>query len=183
MKIIAFDPGRISSFAIFDTCQPDQIEMGEIDLVGSGRLLRPCPLMVRGLIDQCDVAVVEEVGAMTKQGVSSVFTFGLALGSLLGGIGAAGKCLEMVRPQEWKKVARLNGKEREEAKTLARVFAKEIWPQHASLLSVKKNHGMAEAALMTRWYFLIGPGRHVEDHGVEASAEAASHINDVSVSS
>lgn len=162
MRVIAFDPGRISSFAIFDPSTPDQIEIGEVDLVGSGRLLRPCSLGIRPLIDTCDVAIVEEVGAMPKQGVSSVFTFGLALGTLLGAVGAAGKPLEMVRPQEWKKVARLNGKEKEEAKTLARMFAKEIWPQHAALFNVKKNHGLAEAALMTRWYFQIGPGRYVE---------------------
>lgn len=170
MKIIAFDPGRVSSFAIFETCTPELIEIGEVDLVGSGRLLRPCALHVEALIGACDTVIVEEVGAMPKQGVTSVFTFGLALGTLLGAVGAAGKPTEMVRPQEWKKVARLAGKSKEEAKVAAMAFARQLWPQHIEILRVKKNHGLAEAALMTRWYFLLGPGRHVADHGVAAAA-------------
>ena len=170
MKIIAFDPGRISSFALFETSTPETIEIGEVSQVGSGRLLRPCALHVESLITSCDVVVVEEVGAMPKQGVTSVFTFGLALGTLLGAVGATGKPIQMVRPQEWKKVARLSGMAKEEAKTAALAYAKELWPQHVDILKVKKNHGLAEAALMTRWYFLLGPGRHVANHGV---AEAA----------
>lgn len=170
MKIIAFDPGRVSSFAVFDTCTPDRISIGEVELVGSGRLLRPCGQHVKSLIRSCDTVVIEEVGAMPKQGVSSVFTFGMALGTLLGAVGATQKPLEMVRPQDWKKVARLNGKSKEEAKVAALAYARELWPQHIDILRVKKNHGLAEAALMTRWYFLMGPGRHVEDNGVTAAA-------------
>ena len=33
---------------------------------------------------------------------------------------------------------------------------------------MKSNHGLAEAALMARWYFLAGPGRDV---GIDMRAE------------
>lgn len=161
MRLIAFDPGRETSYAIFDTAEPFRIEIGTVDMIGQGRLLRPCPLHIGTLCEGIDQAVVEEVGARPEQGVSAMFTFGLVLGCLLGALTAAKVPLVLVTPQDWKKSARLSGLGRDESKDAARAAAKELWPAHDKLLKVKKNHGLAEAALMTRWYFLAGPGRNL----------------------
>lgn len=170
MRLIAFDPGRETSFAIFDTGAPFRVELGTVDMIGQGRLLRPCPLHIGSLCAEIDQAVVEEVGARPEQGVTAMFTFGLVLGSLLGAITAARVPLVMVTPQEWKKSARLSGLGRDESKDAARAAAKELWPDHERVLKVKKNHGLAEAALMTRWYFLAGPGRGLGLPAAEAAA-------------
>ena len=86
MKIAAFDPGRIASYARLDTCRPFDIEIGEITLIGTGRLLRPCPLHIAEIIRDVDCCIVEEVGGRTGQGVSGVFTFCLCDGTMLGAV-------------------------------------------------------------------------------------------------
>lgn len=171
MKIIAFDPGKICSYAILDTVSPYRISVGEIEVVGSGRLIRPCGQHIAEVIKDVDCAVVEEVGARTKQGASSMFTFGMCLGATLNAIGAHNIPLTLVTPSEWKRSTRIHSASDEEVKSLARAYATELWPEHKQIFRVKKNHGMAEAGLMARWYFLKGPGRDAAD------AELKEHLS------
>lgn len=161
MILASFDPGRVTSYAIFDTTKPWTIEIGEVDLVGVGRDLRPCGHQIREIVERTDIALVEKVGAMSKQGVSSMFTFGMSLGAILGALAAAQLPIERVDPTEWKKGSRLNGLDKADAKTAARRYAKELWPEHAKIFNMATKHGMAEAALMARWFFLMGPGRDI----------------------
>ena len=165
MRVVAFDPGRLASWAVLDTSTPHRIEVGELDLIGSGRLRRPCPVHVGELMRGTDCAVIEEVGALPDQGASAVFTFGLCVGTILGAVSANRVPIELVTPQKWKAASRLGGMAREEAKDAARAYATELWPDRRELFRVKKNHGLAEAALMARWYFLTGPGRDVPTDG------------------
>lgn len=158
MIIVAFDPGREASWARYDTERPWEISTGVAELIGQGRLLRPCPVHIAEIVGDADCVIVEEVGAMEKQGVSSMFTFGLCVGTILGALTARSKPLVLVTPQNWKKASRLSGMAREEAKTAARRMASELWPSLAPAMRVKSHHGMAEAALMARWFFHSGPG-------------------------
>lgn len=159
MIIITFDPGKIASYAKYNTLHPQNIEVGEVDIVGVGRLIRPCGQHIAELIKDADCAVVEEVGARPQQGSSSMFTFGMCLGAILNAIGATDTQVELVTPSEWKRSTRIHSKSDEDVKKLARAYATQLFPQHKKIFAVKKNHGMAEAALMARWYFLKGPGR------------------------
>jgi len=161
MRIIAFDPGRLASWAIMDTTTPQTVRVGEVDLIGSGRLRRPCPVHIAELLDGVDSAIVEEVGARPGQGESSLFTFGLCVGTVLGAVSAHKVQIELVTPQKWKAASRLGGISKDASKDAARALATELWPEHKGVFRVKKNHGLAEAALMARWYFLTGPGRDV----------------------
>ena len=161
MIITSFDPGRDTSYARFDTQKPWDITVGLVDQIGVGRLLRPCPIHIAVLIRQSEHVIVEEVGARPEQGVSAMFTFGLCVGTVLGAISAWRRPLVLVTPQQWKKSSKLGGLGKDEAKTAARRYATELWPQQQTVFRVKGNHGMAEAALMARWYFLEGPGRDV----------------------
>lgn len=171
MRIIALDPGRLASWAILNTTVPQEIAIGELEMIGAGRLKRPCPVHIAELLSRVDSAIVEEVGARPGQGESSLFTFGLCVGTILGAISAHQVQVELVTPQRWKSASKLAGLPREEAKDAARALATELWPQQKSVFRVKKNHGMAEAALMARWYFLAGPGRDVQcTHQVAAPA-------------
>jgi hypothetical protein len=173
MKLIAFDPGRTTSFARYDTTEPWKVEIGTLDMIGSGRLLRPCPLDLMTQAEGADMAVVEEVGARPGQGVSAMFTFGLVVGTLLGALTANRLPITLVTPQEWKKSCRLSGLTGDEAKDAARAAAKEFWPDHGKILSVKKNHGLAEAALMARWYVEAGPGRDARRAAADQNPKVA----------
>jgi crossover junction endodeoxyribonuclease RuvC len=86
-------------------------------------------------------AVIELVGAMPGQGVTSMFTFGFATGALHGAVGALSMPLETVTPQKWKAHFRL-GKDKDEARQLAT----RKWP-HGPFSRVK-DAGRAEAALI-----------------------------------
>jgi len=164
MIIVAFDPGKVASFARFDTSRPWEIDAGEIVQTGAGRYLRPCGLHIAEVIAGADIALVEEVGAMKDQGVSSMFTFGLCVGAILNTINSHGIPLETVTPPKWKAASKLGGLADGEAKVAARMIAKDLWPQHAAIFNVARKHGVAEAALMARWFFIKGPGKdiHVE---------------------
>lgn len=162
MILTSFDPGKITSYAVFDTTRPWQVEIGEIDLIGFGRFVRPCGDHIARVVAASDQVVCEEVGAMKGQGVSSMFTFGMCLGAILGSIQATGKPLEWARPSSWRSASRLGGLKDAEAKEASRLYAIELWPEHRERLRAKSSHGMAEAALMARWYFMMGPGRDIE---------------------
>lgn len=94
-----------------------------------------------------DVAVVERVGAMPGQGVSSTFTFGRAYGTILGVLAAAGVQVQLITPVVWKKHYRLPSKDKKAAQALAiRLF-----PTVTGLHRVK-DHNKAEALLLANYY-------------------------------
>lgn len=86
-------------------------------------------------------AVIEQVGAMPGQGVSSMFNFGFAAGAVHGAVGAIGMPLQTVTPQKWKKYFGLS-----KDKDAARQLATRKWPDGP--FSRKKDAGRAEAALI-----------------------------------
>lgn len=94
-------------------------------------------------------AVVEDVHAMPKQGVTSMFNFGYNKGWIMGLLYANLVSVELVSPQKWKKIFSLNG---EKQKSIER--AKQLFPC-VSLLATprcKKAHdGLAEALLMAEY--------------------------------
>lgn len=161
MKIVTFDPGRAAFYARFDTTRPNEIEMGEVHQIGQGRWMRPCPIHIEEILRDADAVVVEEVSPRPKEGVSSVFTFGLALGAILNAITLCKKHLDTVSPSVWKKSARIPKDGGVDAKKAALAYARELWPGMHEVLRFEKNHGMADAALIARWYLTDGPGRGI----------------------
>lgn len=95
---------------------------------------------------QPDQIVLEDVGAMPGQGVSSMFSFGRGVGVLEGVIAALGYPLVMVRPAKWKRDAGVPAD-----KDAARLMATRLWPDWAAYFARKKDDGRAEAALLARW--------------------------------
>lgn len=89
-------------------------------------------------------AVVERVGAMPGQGVSSTFKFGCALGSLLAVLQVLGLPIEFVTPGRWKADLGLS-KEKSAALHKARL----LFPD--APLARAKDHGRAEALLVAHW--------------------------------
>ena len=90
--------------------------------------------------------VLERVGAMPGQGVSSVFSFGRSVGIVEGVLAALGLSVTIVQPQAWQKAASVRG-----GKDGSRQRAMELFPKEAKTFARKKDDGRADAALMA-WY-------------------------------
>lgn len=91
--------------------------------------------------------VIENVHAMPKQGVSSSFNFGRALGDVEGCVIALGHVVEFVSPAVWKRDLGLTGKD----KAASRQLATDMWPSWADAFKRVKDDGRAEAALLAHW--------------------------------
>jgi crossover junction endodeoxyribonuclease RuvC len=91
-------------------------------------------------------AVVERVGSMPKQGVSSTFRFGVGCGLLRGVLAALTVPIVDVSPTVWKRWFKLDADPER-----ARAMAIRSFP-HIQDLSRKKDHNRAEALLIARWF-------------------------------
>lgn len=98
-----------------------------------------------------DVAVVERVHSMPRQGVASTFKFGQAYGTVLGAFGALRVPIVSVTPQRWKKDYGIGSD-----KEAGRLLACDLWPDDAARFKRKKDHGRAESALLARWWSVFG---------------------------
>ena len=92
------------------------------------------------------IVVIEEVGAMPGQGVTSMFNFGYSAGILAGVCAGLGIPTVFYRPANWKRQAGVPAD-----KGAARQMAQRLWPGSRAFDRVK-DHGRAEAALLARWY-------------------------------
>ncbi len=88
-------------------------------------------------------AIVEQVSAMPGNGVSSMFRFGQAYGTILGVIGALAIPVRHVPASKWKRALGLDSS----AET-SRARAIETWPGQAEYFARKRDHNRAEAALL-----------------------------------
>ena len=99
------------------------------------------------------VAIVEAVGAMPGQGVTSSFGFGFTAGVIQGVLAACDVAMQEVHPQKWKRQYGLLG----QPKDASRAMASKLLPSAAHLWPRKKDDGRAEAVLLALY------GRMKED--------------------
>lgn len=88
-------------------------------------------------------AVIEEVGAMPGQGVTSMFRFGYVAGSLAGVTQTLKIPTTFIRPLEWQKWAGVR-----KGEDAGRLRANQVFPRQAPNLSRKKDHNRADAMLI-----------------------------------
>lgn len=95
------------------------------------------------------VAVVEKVGAMHGQGVTSMFNFGKSAGFIEGVLRAYNIPFQLVPPKTWKKEFSLGSDKAQSIEVCKRLFPK------VNLLRTdkcrKEHDGMAEALLMAEY--------------------------------
>ena len=99
---------------------------------------------------------VEQVGAMPGQGVTSMFNFGRAVGSIDGVLGALLIQSHFVTPQVWKKHFNLKADKYESLE-----LAREMFRANSDDFIRRKDVDRAEAALIATWgeRFHLGPTR------------------------
>ena len=147
-RILGIDPGGTSgAWAVIDD-NGKIIATDDLPVAGIGAQRVICGALFAATVERFtpSQAVVERVGAMPGQGVSSMFKFGRGLGIIEGVIAASMLPVLYVTPTVWKRHFGLASE-----KEAARQRAIEIWPESASLFSRKRDHGRAEAALIARW--------------------------------
>jgi len=93
-------------------------------------------------------AVLEFTSARPGQGVTSMFTFGHACGTVCGVLGALEIPVTLVTPQAWKKSAGIPSGSPKDA---SRTKAITTWPQWRDLDPIGKGQAFADAALIGRF--------------------------------
>lgn len=150
--IVAIDPGIDGAIATLDQHAKESISVYDMPSSskdsGKGRQLAVPHLVSLIRYWASTVCVVERVGPMPKQGVSSVFSFGRTVGAIEGVVVALGWPIVYVNPRAWKKHHGLEGKDKDASRTRAL----QLYPYLAPVLSRKKDVDRAEAVLMARWY-------------------------------
>ena len=151
---LGIDPGLSGALAFYD---PAINELRIFDMPThvvsvSGKEKRKLDLvMLAQIVDshaaEVSQAIIEEVGAMPKQGVTSSFSFGFAAGAAQMVVAANYVSWVTVRPDVWKREMRIT-----KDKDGARREASRLLPIHAGLWALKKDDGRAEAALLA--YYL-----------------------------
>jgi crossover junction endodeoxyribonuclease RuvC len=151
--IIGIDPGAGGAVAILTRSGElvHVFDMPAVEVVVGGKAKRRVsPEMLAAELklyaDQGARAVIEQVGAMPGQGVSSMFAFGEAFGLAKGVLAGLAIPTQSVTPGKWKKALQLNA-----GKDAARAKAAALWPAQAGEFKRVKDDGKAEAALIGMW--------------------------------
>jgi crossover junction endodeoxyribonuclease RuvC len=148
MRVLAVDPGVRGGLAIvsFETGVPEIIEAINIPTVGTGANERVDVLAIHSFIESHTPqhALIERAQAMPKQGASSGFKYGRAVGALEAVIACCAIPMTIVKPSTWKKFHHLHGGDKEPA----RQRALQLFPNAHAMFARKKDHGRAEAALI-----------------------------------
>jgi len=160
MIVAGIDPGLGGAIAVMNECR--HCETSDMPTMGEGTQRMINAHEVARFLTERDVefAVVEEVSAMPKQGVSSTFRFGGAYYGILCTLQVLGIPYQVVRPAAWKKAMGVPAD-----KEVCRRKAIELLPKAAQQFARKKDDGRAEAALLCLWKLGLGPAEREDVEG------------------
>jgi crossover junction endodeoxyribonuclease RuvC len=152
--ILGADPGMTGALALLD--QHGNL-MVTADIHGSdGRVDSGA---IRDTLDLwkdqygIDMGVVENVGSMPKQGVSTTFKFGRATGNLEGVIQGLFIPMALVTPAQWKSKLKMTGK----AKDYPRQWCAQRWPTVEDFKPKLKGQARADAACLALAWLEMHP--------------------------
>lgn len=151
--IVAIDVGLTGAVAAMsDSGVPFRIADIPVMMSGFGRKVKyhinPVGLLDLLHIMGTDVVVIERTSAMSKQGVSSMYSMGDSFGVCRAIAASLLVPVHFVEPRQWKKDMHL-GKDKEQA----RARAIELFPGMAGELARKKDHNRAESLLIAKWFW------------------------------
>lgn len=148
---IGIDPGLSGAIARLDSASGEvrieDVPTFEVKRNGKAKREIDCHSLARIVDDMTKEPgtriVIEGVGAMPGQGVSSVFAFGKAFGVLIG-VSAATFCpIDFVSPAKWKREVGVTA-----SKDGSRAKASMLFPRYSELWRRAKDDGRAEALLI-----------------------------------
>ena len=149
VKYLGIDPGihgGLAIVAVADGTAPALVECIDIPVVGTGAKERVDVMTIRNFIDRHKPvhALIERAQAMPRQGASSGFKYGRAVGAVEAAIALCAIPMEIIEPSAWKKFYKLPGKDKE----AARQKALQLFPNAHAMLARKRDHNRGEAMLV-----------------------------------
>lgn len=133
---IGIDPGASGAIAVIH-------ESGNVNWIKNDSTEHELADWLQDIAENFDcIAIIEQVSAMPKQGVSSTFKFGRSFGFLIGLLTALRVRYEAYRPQVWQKHLRCLTKG---DKNVSKAAAQRLWP------STKITHANADALLIAEF--------------------------------
>jgi crossover junction endodeoxyribonuclease RuvC len=147
--LLGVDPGvhgGLAIVAIDDGVAPRLIEAIDIPITGTKAKERVDALALWGWIThhKPQHAYIERAQALPKQGSSSGFKYGRAVGAIEAVVACCEIPVTIVEPSVWKKFHQLHGRDKEGG----RQRALQLFPAAHALLARRKDHGRAESALI-----------------------------------
>ena len=150
MRKLGVDPGASGAIVLLEDGKPIEWAMMPTMKIGTTTRVNAVALaaIIRSYMKQDEplIAFVEQVHAMPKQGVSSMFSFGHSCGVIAGVLGALEIPTTFVTPQSWKKREGLIGND----KDASRYKAIMLWPYWRALDKKISGQALADAALIAR---------------------------------
>jgi crossover junction endodeoxyribonuclease RuvC len=152
--ILGVDPGIRGAICVFDVSSDKIIDIHDIPTYKKATNARAqgffeyvdahlLVTLVEKYAKSVAMAVLEEPGAMPKQGLSSTFNFGHTCGIIHGALAGCYLPVVPVKPQVWKLAMGLSSDKEDTRRRASLEFPNEkvFWP-------LKKHHDRAEAALL-----------------------------------
>ena len=144
VNIIAIDPGLKGAIAFSNPISARPLPLAgkkELDLVTLAQWVEAAAPQL---------AVIEKVGAMPKQGVASTFKFGKGYGGLLGVCAALQIPVELITPQTWKRVV-LAGSPKDKDAAIA--YCRRVFPTVDLIPNGRRkpSDGMADALCILQY--------------------------------
>lgn len=155
---IGIDPGKSGAIAVFRPRlgRLDVFDMPTVEIVRNSKAKTELsPIMLANQLSDFQhlqpipKVVMEKVGAMPGQGVTSMFAFGRSVGIVEGVLAAFCFPVTVVSPKLWQSACQVR-----DGKDGSRARAMELFPAYAEYFKLKKHDGRADAALMA-WYGAI----------------------------
>ena len=149
MITLGIDPGLSGAICFLEGRTVETFDMPTLETIKSGKKRREVNAVELARIiseRKPNHAIIELVGAMPGQGVSSMFNFGRSFGAVEGVIAALQIPVTKVRPAKWKKDMGLSKDKGE-----SRRRATEIYPAASEQFRLVKHDGRAEAALLATY--------------------------------
>lgn len=146
--VIGIDPGLTGAMAVLSPTG-DLEHLADLPVIRDGKLSwidggRLQSLLIDALIGRQARVIIERVGPMPRQGVSSSFHFGMVFGSILSVCQARHLSIELVTPAVWKRALGLSSDKRASLDK-----ARLLYP--TAELNLAKHDGRAEALLLAHW--------------------------------
>lgn len=149
--IVGVDPGFTGAIAVFDRVEEELVGVYDMpvakDKNGKVKLsLSGLGHLIGRFGAHAELVIIEDVGSMPGQGVSSTFRFGFAAGAVAGALAAHHVPIHFVKPAVWKLALGLTKNKKESLAMAMKEFENF---QHAFRL--QKHDGRAEAALLAKF--------------------------------
>jgi hypothetical protein len=145
--IVAIDPGLTGAMAFYLTDFPDRVSVYDMPVVDGE--INAAALRDKIRTYAPDLAIIEQVGPMPRDGVRQAWRFSAAYTTARVVVALLNIPVVMVTPATWKRAMKVAGGPAGKEECRARAI--QMFPACAASFSRKRDQGRAEAALLARY--------------------------------